>query len=124
RVLPYWTDDSLVTWLRENDFRLLDRAGLIDREAASSNPYSRDILKIVDSSEPTPWVGLGWRQYLFWFKQVEAAVGGDPTQSARILLAADAKWGKIGESEIYLFDRKNTGDWIRAWLNALRESKT
>lgn len=120
RVIPYWTDDLLVTWLREDDVRLLDMNGLIDRENAASNPYSVRILEILDAAKGEAWVALGWRQYLHWFMEVEGAISRDRSTAHRMLVAADTRWGEVSAAEIYLFDRQNTGDWIRPWLNAIR----
>ena len=122
RVIPYWTDDSLITWLREDDLRLLDARGLMDRDAAAANPYSVEILQIVDEAQGKPWIGLAWRQYLYWFRQVELEVASDPQQSMRMLIAADKRWRQIEEQQIFLFDRENTGEWIRPWLNAITMS--
>lgn len=120
RVVPYWTDEHLVTWLREADVRLLDREGLIDRSGASKNPYSAEILGIIDAGMGEAWVGLGWRQYLYWFKEIEAVLAADPSAAESILTAADHRWGAVAKSRVLLLDRENTGDWIRSWLNAIR----
>jgi len=119
RVVPYWTDDHLITWLRETDVRLLDRQGLIDRPGAAKNPYSVEILKIVDAGMGEPWVKFGWRQYLYWFKELESVLSADSNAIESILKAADARWGEVSKSRILLLDRENTGDWIRPWLNAI-----
>lgn len=122
RNIPYWTDDSLIAWLREDDLRLLDNRGLIDRDAAVANPYSAEILKIIDSGQATAWLALSWRQYLYWFRQVEMSISTDPDQAMRMLIAADQMWKRIGDERIYLRDRENTGDWIRPWMNAISQS--
>jgi hypothetical protein len=62
---------------------------------------------------------LGWRQYLYWFAQQEAAVAaphGDPEAS---LLHADARWQTIDAAKAFPFDRSNNGECIRACLNSL-----
>lgn len=119
RVIPYWTDDLLITWLREDDVRLLDKHGLIDRENAASNPYARKILEIIDAGEGAAWVALGWRQYLHWFMEIEGSITRNQSYAHQLLVAADTRWGEVSASEIYLFDRQNAGDWIRPWLNAI-----
>lgn len=120
RVVPYWTDDLLITWLREDDVRLLDRESLIDRNNAASNPYSSQILAILDAGTGEAWVGLGWRQYMYWFMEVESAISKDRSLAHQLLITADTRWSEVTSSNIYLFDRQNTGDWIRPWLNALQ----
>lgn len=120
RVVPYWTDEHLITWLREADVRLLDRHKLVDRAGASKNPYSLEILKIIDAGEGEAWVALGWRQYLYWFKEVEAAISTKHNEAELILAGVDKKWGMVTKSGVLLLDRENTGDWIRPWINAIR----
>ena len=120
RVVPYWTDDLLITWLREDDVRLLDRGGLIDRDNAASNPYSTQILDVLDAGAGEAWVGLGWRQYMYWFMETESAISRDRSLAHQLLITADTRWSEVVSSNIYLFDRQNTGSWIRPWLNALQ----
>lgn len=120
RVLPYWTDGELVTWLREEDVRLLDSKGFVDRSKVSSNPYSSEILEILDEGSGKAWVGASWRQYMFWFQETEIEISLiDGAAAKKMLKIADISWGKINSADIYLYDRVNTGDWIRPWLNAI-----
>lgn len=119
RVVPYWTDTRLITWLREDDIRLLDKNALIDRPDVIANPYSERILEILDAGTGEPWVRYGWRQYLYWFQETEAAISNDSKIAKMMLRNADSAWGNVNDSEIYLYDRQNTGDWIRPWLNAV-----
>lgn len=119
RQLPYWTHDDYITWMREDDVRLLLRIGLFNREHAIANPYSRQILEILDSNSGAAWVGLGWRQYMYWFAQQEAEIAAGRSNVRDILVLADRKWSELETSGALLFDRINNGEWVRAWLNAL-----
>jgi len=119
RVVPYWTDCKLITWLREDDVKLLDRKGLIDRAEAALNPYSNKILDILDSGSGKAWVGDGWRQYLYWFQATEAALSCNVSAITALLKQADSAWGAVNSSGVLLYDRQNTGEWIRPWLNAI-----
>ncbi|WP_175813108.1 hypothetical protein [Burkholderia contaminans] len=119
---PYWTDDGLIAWLREPDVQLLLNVELIDRQAASRNPHSAEILQILDSKSGTPWLAIGWRQYLYWFQEMEQSIGRDPSLALKLLLAADKKWGEIEKSRIQLYDRLTDGEWIRPWINAITEA--
>jgi hypothetical protein len=120
RQLPYWTDDELITWLREDDVRLLLRRGILDPASAVSNPYSQQILEVLDRRSGEAWVRLGWRQYLYWFSQWEAAIRPNSTDVETVLLKADQRWQAIAAAKVYLFDPAvNNGEWVRAWLNAL-----
>ena len=119
RVVPYWTDGHLVTWLREDDIKMLDRKGLIDRAKAGINPYSQKILGILDAGLGQPWVGEGWRQYLYWLQETESLASEDVAAIKALLKQADSAWRVISDSELYLYDRQNTGEWVRPWLNAI-----
>jgi hypothetical protein len=119
RVLPYWTDDEFITWFREEDVRLLLRQGILDRARVSANPYSREILTILDSRAGDAWVGLGWRQYMYWFVRQEAAIASGRLDVGAVLERADQRWLDADRSRVRLFERSNNGEWIRAWLNAL-----
>lgn len=120
RVVPYLTDGRLITWLREDDVKLLDRNNLIDRDEISSNPYSQKIFEILDEGAGAAWVGHAWRQYLYWFQETEAAISGNVNAIKALLRNSDSLWGTIDSSEIYMYDRQNTGAWIRSWLNAIQ----
>lgn len=120
RTVPYLTDGRLITWLREDDVKHLDRNNLIDREEISSNPYSQKIFEILDAGAGAPWIGYAWRQYLYWFQETEAAISGNVNVIKALLRNSDSLWGTIDSSEIYMYDRQNTGAWIRSWLNAIQ----
>lgn len=119
RVVPYWTDETLLTWLREQDLRVLLRAGLIDVPKASQNQYSGDILRRISSGQPTPWIGAAWRQYMKWFLDTENLLSTNPVAAGALLKSADTQWSRIEEKNLLLADRSNNGSWIRAWINAL-----
>ncbi len=119
RVLPYWTDDDFVTWLREDDVRLLLKLGLIDADRAAVNPFSREILELLQKHGGEPWVRLGWRQYLYWFGQREGDIEIGKATAREILVHADQHWTALDQRGAYLFERTNNGEWVRAWLNAL-----
>ena len=121
--MPYFTDGSLVTWLREPDLKILEGKGVFDRATAAPDQYSKTILEIVDSGEEKAWVAIGWRQYLAWFARVEAEISANQSVAKAILKHADALWSKVEQDEIYLYDRSNNGSWIRPWLNALSKIK-
>lgn len=123
RVLPYWTDQHLITWLREEDLRLLIDKDVIDPASAEENPYARQIIDIIARGRGESWVALGWRQYLYWFQQTERELERDPAQVESMLLNADGLWAKIEADGILMFDRANDGLWIRPWINALREAR-
>jgi len=123
RIVPYWTDGGLIAWLREDDLKLLDREGLVDRASAETDPFAKKILEILDSGKKEAWVGLAWRQYLTWFRNFENLLDADADQALAMLKVADTKWAAIEEKGFLLFDRTNSGNWIRTWYNAIQQSK-
>jgi hypothetical protein len=118
RVVEYWTEESLVTWLRENDVLLLHTRApaLLSND---SNPFSRQILAALAATPREPWRALSWRQYLWWFAKVEKEVAGRPNRAVELLRMADRNWAQVESAPLLLFDRTNDGSWIRPWLNAL-----
>lgn len=120
RQLPYWTEGSMLTWFREDDLRLLDEEGLIDRAAAADNPYAQEILKIIDERSGKPWLGTAWRQYLHWFQKYEREADKNFTFVSNTCYNADAQWQKFRETKALMFEPDNDGSWVRAWINALR----
>lgn len=122
RVKQYWTDGGLLTWLREEDFRLLDSERLIDRALAAKNPYSVQILDLIDTGSGKPWLGTSWRQYLHWFQDTEKSLEKAPSAAREMLDAADKQWAAVQQSGVLMIDRDNDGRWIRAWLNGLRRA--
>lgn len=125
RVIPYWTDSNLITWLRDSDVLLLNRHNLISPEIQgfSGNPYSVEILNILKSGSGKAWVALGWRQYLHWFASTEELATENNQVVKSILANADAYWRKVDELSLFMTDRQNDGSWIRPWLNAIATSK-
>jgi hypothetical protein len=119
RVLPYWTDEALLTWLREADIRLLLRLDLVDVRQARANPYSQAILDLLAKGEGDPWVALGWKQYLHWFAQLEPDISSKKVDVRNLLESADRQWTRLQKRGALLFDRTNDGSWVRSWLNAL-----
>lgn len=117
RVVEYWTEESLATWLRENDVLLLERR-LPALLSVDRNPFSREILAALRANPREPWRALSWRQYLWCFSDVERAISARPDVALEILRRADSNWAAIEAAHLLLFERTNDGSWIRPWLNA------
>jgi len=117
RVIPYWNDSSLITLLREADVVRLDRLQLIDEEVVNENPYSKQILAIIRSGTGKPWVGLSWRQYLYWFSTIDRSIA-TLSDCRTLLKQCDWLWGRVQQNEVLFIDRLNDGSWVRAWISA------
>jgi len=73
--LPYWFEEALMAFLRQGDLMRVRRTGLFS-EAGGHNAFCRQILEILDEASrthtpPKAWLGISWRQFLYWFAEVE-----------------------------------------------------
>jgi hypothetical protein len=123
--LPYWFEEALTAFLRQGDLIRVHRAGLIG-EASNRNPFCQQILEILEEAArthtpPKAWLAISWRQFLYWFADVEDRLKRGNANVETILRAADAYWSKLDKAKILLEERFNDGTWIRIWLNALNE---
>jgi hypothetical protein len=118
RVVEYWTEPTLITWLRENDVTLLRRR-LPELITTGHNPFAQEIMTALGANPREPWRALSWRQYLWWFSNLEAQLAQQPNVAIDMLRSADTNWGTLEASRLLLFDRTNDGSWIRPWLNAI-----
>lgn len=122
--LPYWFEQALLAFLREDDILLLRRRGRSDlvKEGNSANPWAERILETLASGEGRAWLKLGWCQYLAWFMQTEGQLGSAPLGVADAwLAAAEKRWLDLEDEGILLSDPRNDGSWIRPWRQAIRE---
>lgn len=122
RQVPYWNESTLLTLMREPDAARLDREGWFAGRSFVDNPAEGRILDIIRSGVGTPWLKLSWLQYLRWVRNMEAAWHGNSAAAEFALESADAMWGEVQARRILFQERFNTGDHVRAWLSALRES--
>jgi hypothetical protein len=123
--LPYWFEEALTVFLRQGDLIRVRKAGLMS-EASNRNPFCRQILEILDEAArthtpPKAWLAISWRQFLYWFADVEARLKRDDGNVEAMLRNADTNWSKLDKAKILLEERFNDGTWIRIWLNALNE---
>lgn len=123
QIVAYWTDEQLISWLREADVRLLDRLGLLDRGAAKINPFSSKILDVIDEGKGEAWLGLSWRQYLYWFMKNESILTAQPNRIDTFLSSALANWKNFSTTSMLMHDERNDGSWIRQWSNAIQMSR-
>jgi len=123
--LPYWFEEALAAFLRQGDLIRARKAGLLG-EASSRNPFCQEVLAILDEAAksrtaPAAWLGISWRQFMYWFSDVESRLSRDKSLTDAILRAADANWAKLDAAKILLEERFNDGTWIRIWLNAIND---
>ncbi|MCU7925657.1 MAG: hypothetical protein KZQ97_04350 [Candidatus Thiodiazotropha sp. (ex Dulcina madagascariensis)] len=127
RQLPYWFEEGLITFLRESDVMRLNQGEFIS-DFSLSNPFGQEILSNlqIKMQEPSPdlqvkpWLGLGWRQFLYWFAETEHRVESG-LDAHDLLLHAERLWLTLEDEQILLDEARNDGSWIRPWRRALIE---
>jgi hypothetical protein len=126
--LPYWFEEGLCAFLRQPDvIRIRKRIPEILKESMSRNPFCGKIVEALDESarnpgtKQKPWLGNSWRQFLFWFADIEKRLGNNQPLAKDLLRQADANWSKLDEEKILMDERDNDGTWVRSWLNATNE---
>lgn len=117
--LPYWFEESLLAFLRESDLLRVRKAGLLS-DASKTNPFGQEILGILDVAPESAWVGKSWRQYLWWFADVESRIAGGAIDVTQLLKNVELTWQDI-EDKILMEEPTNNGSWLRAWRRACVE---
>jgi len=123
--LPYWFEEGLLAFLRQGDLLRVRKQDLLS-ETSKRNPFGSEILGQIDEASRTrtnlkSWLALSWRQYLYWFADVEARLSSSKATAEDLLTVADANWYKLDKAKVLMEERENIGTWIRIWLNALHE---
>lgn len=64
---------------------------------------------------------MAWRQFLFWFADLEKRMDTSGATASAILRNADGNWRKLDDSDFIMEERRNDGGWIRLWRRAISE---
>lgn len=118
--LPYWFEESLLAAVRESDVIRIERAGLLS-DASRHNPFCDDILSRISQPGNQAWIAMGWRQFMYWFSDVEARLAAGTIDGETLLRQADRNWGLFDQLRLFMEERGNDGSWIRPWLRAIVE---
>jgi hypothetical protein len=123
--LPYWFEEDLMAFLRQGDLLRIRKHGLLG-EVSKRNPFGNEILAQIEEAERTrtklkPWLAISWRQFLYWFADVEGRLSKRTVNAENLLRAADANWSRLDKDKVLMEERGNDGTWVRAWLNAVNE---
>ena len=116
--IPYWFEEALLGFLREPDLVRLQPRGMLSR-ASGKNPFARDILQQIASNPGGPWVGLGWRQYMYWFADVERRAANHEYDIHENINLAERAWKDLNQNHIVLDEPKNNGSWLEHWRRAI-----
>jgi len=96
----------------------LEQKGLVSA-ASNANPFGAEIIKRFTANEP--WVRFSWRQFMWWFWNVEDRLSHATVSARELVETADANWGALeAPPKSYFEERTNDGAWIRQW-RALEE---
>ncbi|RPI18473.1 MAG: hypothetical protein EHM58_05305 [Ignavibacteriae bacterium] len=123
--LEYWFEHSLLTFLREADIGRLNENNFehFFNTNFSNNFWGNVIIESFKEKPKKAWLGYSWRHYLCWFMNVEKCLdSNDPLSNVNIWLKeAENNWTELEEEDILFEEKKNNGNWLRAWRQALRD---
>jgi hypothetical protein len=114
--IAYMLEEGLLAFLRDTDVQRTDQIRAV---STVQNPFYQEIIQSVNSGQA--WVGLGWRQYLYWFGEIEERLRHGTVDAHTLVRLADSNWGWIEDESIIMEERQNNGQWLRSWLRALIE---
>ncbi len=107
----------MLAYLREADLARVRPLGLLS-DSTERNPAAQQVLAQLDSEPGKAWIGLSWRQYLYWFSDVDRRIAGGEAVEPMIA-TAEANWLRL-EDELLMEEPRNDGTWVRPWRIAMR----
>lgn len=118
--LPYWFEEPLMAFIRQSDvLRIIPKD--LPNLAPSPNPFGMQILEQLRVDPGRAWLGLAWRQFMFWFADVEHRLESGALTAQSLLRNADNNWRRLDDEDFFMEERRNDGGWIRPWRRALNE---
>lgn len=118
--LPYWFEESLMAFLRESDLIRVRNEGMLS-DASLRNPFGQEILGQFENEPGKPWLALGWRQFMWWFADIEYRIGDKGDYVDDLLKQAEQNWRELEKRRVLMEEIKNDGSWLRPWRRALAE---
>jgi hypothetical protein len=118
--LPYWFEESLMAFLRQSDLLRINPMNLPNLDP-SPNPFGLQILEQMVIAPERAWLALAWRQFMFWFADLENRLETSAVNPAALLRNADSNWRTLDDQDFIMEERSNDGGWIRPWRRALAE---
>jgi hypothetical protein len=121
--LAYWVEEALFAFLRESDLLRVGRLNLLNERNSQENPFAAEILNLVRQPNHAAWVALGWRQFMFWFADIEARIARGASDPRELLALAEANWRRLEDATppVLMEEPRNDGSWLRPWRRALVE---
>lgn len=121
--LPYWFEESLIAFLRQSDVQRIVPMNL-PQLGDTPNPFGAQILDQLGTDPGRAWLALAWRQFMFWFADVESRLENGEATSTALLRNADQNWRQLDDIDFLMEERRNDGTWIRAWRRAISEFRS
>ena len=118
RQVAYWFEEALLAFLRASDIPRVQARGLA---TATTNPFGAAILSQLATDPAKAWVGVGWRQYMHWFAEVEQRLAAGSATARALVRAAEQNWQTLEDNDDFMEERTNDGSWLRPWLRAVVE---
>ena len=117
----YWFEESMMAYLRETDLDRIRRANLLS-SASQTNPFSVKILDQIDNQPGVAWLGLSWRQYLYWFSDFEHRFSQGDIDANGFLTEVESVWVQLEEDGILMEESMINGSLVRPWRLAILEA--
>lgn len=118
RQFAYWFEEKLLAFLRATDIPRVQQQGFATKTA---NPFGAAILEQLAAAPTEPWVGLGWRQYMHWFADVEHRLASHAVTARDLVRDAEKNWQTLEDNDVFMEEPTNDGSWLRPWLRAIVE---
>jgi hypothetical protein len=117
--VPYWFEEAILAFVRQTDLLRLQQRGVIS-ESSQRNPFGARAIEAFTANRP--WIALSWRQYMWWFADIEQRLRVGTADGRNLVEIADRNWGELERApRVYMEERANDGSWIRSWLRAFEE---
>ena len=118
-VIAYWTEPSLLAYLRDADIDRLLRAKLLPASSITTEP-SKKIMNIKKDTPGSPWLKYSWRQYMKWFHDFDDNFISLYSDTDAFLKQIENNWQAVEKARILMDEEPNDGSWIRRWRQAVR----
>lgn len=115
---PYIFEENVLGFLREGDYLRFYKKGMLS-EKTKNNPYYDEIDENITNG--SPWLGLSWRFYLYWFQNTEIEISNDSSIIIGIIQNANNNWLALKNQKFSLEETQNNGDWVKSWLTAISD---
>jgi hypothetical protein len=120
--VPYWFEESLLTFLRPADVARLHPLGFLD-DTIQANRYARDIVDQIAKDPNEAWIALGQKLFLTWAIGAEGRLSSRSITAEKMLATALAGWKKLEATKprIFMAEPENQGTWLTVWKTVLEK---